>query len=365
MASIRLRRRSWAVPAIREAMDPPVERLFLYHMLEEAERGAVSHDQYPLLHEQQLLSPPEDGPQSPAYLLHADGCREDAVRTTGRQDHLAQSPRVPVLSLDLPRPVSSHGRQPRGLSRALVQVDVQSRRPERPQEVACRALRRTASLGPRAQGGENIATLYGVGLLAMGWAYLIAPDALFGATGGTLIVRCCTYRRSCHLRRRAPCAGLVVHRASRKPASCRRRSSCCRWSSAASPSFACLACSSTAEPGVAQCSFQHRNCSACASRCFAPPRFTGASRLARGLKSRIRKPLAAGSAQRVRKTTSNDQPRRCGAPHPADPRRAGALAGVLQFRTFRRARSGRHAARQHRRRRDSFHGGASTMRLPS
>lgn len=31
---------------IRKAMHPQVERLFLYHMLEEAEHGAVSHDQY-------------------------------------------------------------------------------------------------------------------------------------------------------------------------------------------------------------------------------------------------------------------------------------------------------------------------------
>lgn len=33
-------------PAIRQSMNPQVERLFLYHMLEEAEHGAVSHDQY-------------------------------------------------------------------------------------------------------------------------------------------------------------------------------------------------------------------------------------------------------------------------------------------------------------------------------
>lgn len=33
-------------PSIRETMHPQVERLFLYHFLEEAEHGAVSHDQY-------------------------------------------------------------------------------------------------------------------------------------------------------------------------------------------------------------------------------------------------------------------------------------------------------------------------------
>jgi len=33
-------------PEIRETMHPDVERLFLYHFLEEAEHGAVSHDQY-------------------------------------------------------------------------------------------------------------------------------------------------------------------------------------------------------------------------------------------------------------------------------------------------------------------------------
>ncbi|MDP9140728.1 MAG: metal-dependent hydrolase, partial [Pseudomonadota bacterium] len=33
-------------PAIRESMNPQVERLFHYHLLEEAEHGAVSHDQY-------------------------------------------------------------------------------------------------------------------------------------------------------------------------------------------------------------------------------------------------------------------------------------------------------------------------------
>lgn len=33
-------------PALREGMHPQVERLFSYHLLEEAEHGAVSHDQY-------------------------------------------------------------------------------------------------------------------------------------------------------------------------------------------------------------------------------------------------------------------------------------------------------------------------------
>jgi predicted metal-dependent hydrolase len=34
------------LPAIRNAMNPQVKHLFLYHLLEEAEHGAVSHDQY-------------------------------------------------------------------------------------------------------------------------------------------------------------------------------------------------------------------------------------------------------------------------------------------------------------------------------
>ncbi len=34
------------IPAIRNAMNPQVKHLFLYHLLEEAEHGAVSHDQY-------------------------------------------------------------------------------------------------------------------------------------------------------------------------------------------------------------------------------------------------------------------------------------------------------------------------------
>jgi predicted metal-dependent hydrolase len=33
-------------PAVRNAMNPQVKQLFLYHLLEEAEHGAVSHDQY-------------------------------------------------------------------------------------------------------------------------------------------------------------------------------------------------------------------------------------------------------------------------------------------------------------------------------